>query len=160
MGRRGPAPKPTALKVLSGTRKDRINRNEPKPPEGAPPRPKWLDPVAVQEWLRIVPELLELGVLTKIDGQALGLYCAAFSEMVHAEGAIAEHGLVVTTGNAEYRTVKANPAVAIRARAQDRCYRYLQEFGCTPAARSRLTLKAEEKPSALREFLERRRQPG
>ena len=63
----GTKPAPTALKLLKGTQKSRINHAEPPALAGFPDCPDHLDEVARQEWNRIVPELREMGVLSRID---------------------------------------------------------------------------------------------
>jgi phage terminase small subunit len=80
MGRRGPAPKPTALKLLQGNPGKRaINGREPKPKTGMPRCPDWLDEEAKACWKRIVPQLNGMGVLTLIDADALANYCDTWS---------------------------------------------------------------------------------
>jgi len=81
MGRRGPPPKPTALKLFAGTfRKDRAPKREPKPAQtkGFPKPPSFLGQIAKQEWRRVVPELHKLGILTKVDRAALAAYCESY----------------------------------------------------------------------------------
>ena len=86
MGARGPAPKPTALKVLDGNPRHRpINRSEPRPRPVAPKCPSWLDAEAKREWRRIAPALERIGLLTEIDGTALA-GCPVFCAAVHKWG--------------------------------------------------------------------------
>ena len=44
---RGRKPKPTALKLLDGTRADRINHDEPAMPPASIEPPDWLDETAL-----------------------------------------------------------------------------------------------------------------
>jgi hypothetical protein len=60
---RGRKPQPTALKILKGTRADRINRNEPKKLDEKPQKSELLDAHGQAEWDRIVPKLEAMGVL-------------------------------------------------------------------------------------------------
>jgi hypothetical protein len=46
MGKRGPAAKPTKLRVLHGDRADRINADEPEPPEDEIRCPDWASDIA------------------------------------------------------------------------------------------------------------------
>lgn len=55
MGKRGPAPKPTALRVLHGDRKDRINDAEPQPAEGEVTAPEELSDDARAIWDQLPP---------------------------------------------------------------------------------------------------------
>lgn len=70
MGKRGPAPKPTGLRVLHGDRADRINRDEPQPDEGDVQPPAWLGEAALEVWHTLADELTAKGVLTAWDVEA------------------------------------------------------------------------------------------
>lgn len=54
MGRRGPAAKPTQLRILHGDRKDRINDGEPVPPEAEVACPDWASDPARAIWERLL----------------------------------------------------------------------------------------------------------
>ncbi len=152
---RGRKPKPTALKVLEGTRSDRLNPAEPVPVPGLPECPEHLDEVAREEWARIVPQLDALGVLSRTDGSALALYCDAFSQWVQANEEIGGTGLIVYT---EKGGVKANPAVAMARAARAQMHRLLVEFGCTPSSRTRVHSTRPEAPKDdLSAFLARKK---
>jgi phage terminase small subunit len=78
MGRRGPAPTPTSLKVLRGTRPDRVNLNEPRPIEGRPViPPAGLPPLAREEWDRVAPHLIAMGIVAEPDTAGLACYFEA-----------------------------------------------------------------------------------
>lgn len=78
MGRRGPAPQPTALKLLKGeTRKARLNPDAPKPIRMLPTAPADLGPRAREVWDRQILSMGSTGVLTPVDGDALRAYCEA-----------------------------------------------------------------------------------
>jgi phage terminase small subunit len=47
---RGSKPKPTALKLLDGTRADRINHYKPAMPPASIEPPDWLDETARAHW--------------------------------------------------------------------------------------------------------------
>ena len=66
MGRRGPKPTPTALKILRGNPGHRpINADEPQPKPAKSLRPPaWLDPKAARIWRELGPRLHALGLLT------------------------------------------------------------------------------------------------
>jgi P27 family predicted phage terminase small subunit len=154
MGRRGPKPKPTALKVLSGTRKDRINSNEPKPPPGLPEPPEHLDEVALAEWGRMVELLSGLGTLTTADGAALALYCTHYSTWVNANHTLRTEGATIKTDKGGEKT---SPYVAIANASARAMERLLAEFGCTPSSRGRGTASKPPSKSALELFLDRRK---
>jgi phage terminase small subunit len=126
---RGRTPKPTALKLLDGTRSDRINRNEPAIPPGSIEPPDWLNEIARGHWTELAPVLQSAGLLTVGDRQTLALLCEAFSR---------------------FRIDPAND------KARDLYRRLSVEFDLTPSSRSRLKTTAEPARDALAEFLARR----
>jgi P27 family predicted phage terminase small subunit len=155
MGRRGPAPKPTVLNELAGNPGKRAkNHAEPKPREGKVTCPSWLSERAKIEWRRIVPELLQLRLLTVVDRAALAAYCLAYAELQHSteilesEGRILVEPVIVrdkATGERKHigDTRKAHPAVKLQRDAFGRVKQFLAEFGLTPSSRSRLQVPAE-----------------
>lgn len=142
MGRRGPPPKPSALKKLEGTfRPDRAAPREVSPPPGVPDAPEWLDEEARAEWERIVPHLAKLRILAEIDRGTLADYCTAHSLAVASTVEYQREGLMVDTphGPRKHPLIK----VAQEARAQARVL--AQEFGLSPSSRTRIS--APPKPA-------------
>lgn len=138
MGARGPAPKPTALKVLEGNPGHRpINRTEPKPRPVAPRCPSWLDAEAKREWRRIAPSLERIGLLTEIDGAALAGYCQSYARWRQCQHVLAKEGLTFKT---ESGYTAARPEVAIGNRALIEIRAFCAQFGMTPSARARMQL--------------------
>jgi P27 family predicted phage terminase small subunit len=77
MGSLGPAPLPTALKLLHGERRpSRLNRDEPRPPANAPQMPDDLAPAAQLVWRRVL-ETQAPGVILAAHSDVLRLYCEA-----------------------------------------------------------------------------------
>lgn len=147
VGRRGPAPRPPALKLVTGRREGydsggrRINpgpgfKREPlgPPPEGLPPR-------AAAEWAAVAPELDRLELSKAIDRTAFETYCRAVQRLHDAQEAIDRDGLTVpgSTGS-----LVKHPAVAILEAAERSVRSWAQEFGLTPSAEGRLSAKAAE----------------
>jgi P27 family predicted phage terminase small subunit len=152
MGQRGPAPKPTELKRLAGNPgKRKLNEAEPKP-LGVPSCPAWLSREAKAEWRRVLPELVRLGIIGKVDGAALAGYCCAYATFRQAEEAIQTHGLTFETGTG-YRA--QSPEVGIRSKALEQMMQYLSEFGMSPSSRSRIVTPPKPEPEdPMAEFLE------
>jgi P27 family predicted phage terminase small subunit len=132
MAKRGPKPKPTALKKLAGVRRDRISADEPIATPGLPEAPTHLDKLAIEEWNRLVPLLHEMGVLARIDGAALAIYCDCHSRWLRSRADLIKHGMLMRT-KAGYKT---NPAVSVITATLRTMTRLLAEFGCTPSSRS------------------------
>jgi P27 family predicted phage terminase small subunit len=155
MATRGRKPTPTALKLLKGTRRDRLPSSEPRPRPARPKCPGHLDHTARAEWRRLLPILERMRVLTEADGAALAIYCAAFSRCRLAEREIGNYGLLVLQENG---ILKRNPAEVIVAECEATMARVLVEFGLTPSARTRVKVAEADGPrDALTEFLQRRR---
>jgi len=87
-------------------------------------------------------DLEPLGLLTKIDMAALAAYCMAYSRWVEAENMIRKHGMLVKSPNGY---PMQSPYLAIANKAVEQMKSFLTEFGMTPAARSRIDLKVDEK---------------
>jgi P27 family predicted phage terminase small subunit len=134
---KGPAPTPTALKKLRGNPGKRpLNEAEPTPELATPSVPSHLSKEARREWRRIVPELEKLGLLTKLDRTALAAYCDAVGRWVQASRELEEHGLTTVTPNG-YPI--QSPWLAISNKALAQLRQFIQEFGLSPASRSRVS---------------------
>lgn len=140
MGLRGPAPKPTWLKKISGTfRADRSAVNEPDPDLGEPPRPPGLSPMARRAWKQCARQLAAMRVLTVADGAALELLAEAYAEWHAASRTIRREGATYRAITKSGSVILPHPAVRQGADAWRRVQRMLSEFGLTPAARSRVS---------------------
>ena len=85
MGRRGPAPTPTGVKLRQGeTRPSRINRLEPLPRRAAPQMPRGMDRDAQKVWRRVVREMRGSDVILAADADVLRCYVEAVSRYAQA----------------------------------------------------------------------------
>lgn len=138
---RGPIPKSAELRKREGNPGKVAIRDEVKPPPLRPERPPWLVGYAKEEWEFIVPHLERLGLLTQIDGTALGLYCLSYGRWREAEEILNSEGLTYTTPRgSKYK----HPACSISKQYYDQMRQMLGEFGLTPQARARLSVVEEE----------------
>lgn len=146
---RGRKPKPTALKLAEGNPgKRKINRGEPKPDGAAPACPRHLKGEARKEWVRLVPELEKIGLMTKVDLAAMACYCESWGLYLQALAAMARPAK--KGGGAVTVTDKGNqiqsPWLAIANRQKALIRSFLAEFGLTPATRSRLSITPVKTP--------------
>lgn len=133
MGTRGPAPKPTRLKIIAGeTRPSVINYAEPIPAGGPLTPPVDLREEARVVWERVIAALGSTGVLTSADKDLLRLYCEAFVRYQEAEAMLSKTGPLIKGRGGEY--VK-NPLHQIVRDNADAVKKYARELGLTPAAR-------------------------
>jgi phage terminase small subunit len=72
MGLRGPAPKPTGVRVIEGCRAHRpLPENEPQYASGIPVKPKKISRQAQRVWEELVEEMAPANVLRSVDQRAL-----------------------------------------------------------------------------------------
>ena len=149
MAAKGRKPLPTALKVLEGDRgKGRrpINQNEPTPPQDNVKCPDWLLPEAKKEWKRLGPSLVAMGILTDHDMEAFAGYCQAYARWREAEEFMTQHGTIVKTKSGYWQQV---PQVSIAQTYLKIMNKIAEQFGLTPAARSRITAVADMKGAVI-----------
>ena len=136
MATRGRKPTPTAIKELEGNPGKRpLNQNEPKPKKKAPSCPKWLEPEAKKEWKRLSKQMEQMGILTEVDMAAFAGYCQAYARWKEAEEFITQHGSIVKTPSGYWMQV---PQVSIAQTYLKLMNRFAEQFGLTPASRSRI----------------------
>ncbi len=147
MGKRGPAPKPTNVRVLHGDRKDRINAGEPVPaPGGAQIPPEWLPEQARRVWEHYAPDLAAKRVLTAWDSEAFAAWCDAVTRRRRAAAALAEQGEIIEVpvldraGEVAGTRVRKNPWTLVLNEADGQLQRYAARFGLTPSDRSQLKI--------------------
>lgn len=142
MGMRGPAGKPTALRLLEGNPSGRpINTNEPKPeipksvepPEDLPERGKAI-------WNDLSSEMIRIGLLTKIDLHAFHRYIKFLLEYMEADEKLGKNYVLTIyhQGTKEPKYFMTNPFHSIRNKAAEHLNRLEQQLGLTPSARARM----------------------
>ncbi len=161
MGSRGPAPLPANVHMLRGNASKKALGtllDEFKPEVEIPDFPSWIWPEAKKEWKRISVELERYGLVSKLDRAALVLYCQAWAKMVWAERMLSRSmkladearakaeaegqeytggdGLMVKTAGGNF-TYSHHWVVGKHAAAEVK--RYLDLFGLSPSARTRVT---------------------
>jgi P27 family predicted phage terminase small subunit len=133
--------------------KDRFERGVKLPP-GAPPAPKWIDlfptpaekgtsltaanvrcrKVAAEEWTLIVPQLDAMGLLAKVDRQALIEWCVCVARVDQAERQISNEGLTMQGERGWQR----NGAAILAKGYRDTMAKLRGELGLSPLARDAL----------------------
>lgn len=133
----GPKKKPTALSIIQGNPGKRsLNKNEPKPKAGAPRCPVSLSDDAKKHWRTIVKQLAAAKIMTKLDSDALALYCEAYARWNDANQHLQKFGIVVKSPQG---WPIQSPYLSISNRAFDQMKSMLGEFGMTPASRTKIT---------------------
>ena len=153
MTQRGAKPKPTRLKVLSGTlRNDRTNALEPDVRAAIPTCPRKLSPVAKREWKRVAGILADAGLLSTIDRAALAGYCQAWATWIEAQASLREYGVIIKSPNGY---PMPSPYLSVANKAFEQMRMMLAEFGMSPSSRTRVeALPPANKHDPFAEFLE------
>lgn len=146
MGRRGPAPKPTALKLAAGNPGHRpVNLREPVPPPGRPERPAWVEGEAIEIWDQLVPMLAGSGLAKPIDALVLGRYCCLFAEWLRAKAAIRKSTTYpIKDAEGNVIAIREMPQAGAVRKLASSLLQLEREFGLTPAARTRIHSENEK----------------
>ena len=128
---------------------------EPKPEalrEAKPPH--WLKGRARRAWIDLAPLLIKLKVLTEADRMALGMLCDVYGEYLDARDVVRHKGMTyetrTTMGGLKIQT---RPEVFIAADAWRRTAAMMQQFGLTPASRSKVSATDEADEDPIEAFL-------
>lgn len=136
-----PRNKPTRLKILEGVRESRINRHEPQPVALEPDPPRDMAPEALEVWRFTIDELRAMKLLHRCDRDVLVAYCEAVKTHREASRVLATSPLLIT---GQKGNLVRNPVLAIQRDAADMLRKLAQEFGLTPAARSRINMEERQ----------------
>lgn len=139
MGRRGPAPKPTALRLLHGDRKDRINEREPVARDTLPELPDNVSGEVRQVWEYTLGELQVMRCVAAADRDSLLAYCEAVVVHRKASAVLAKTPVLV---KGIHGNMVRNPALQIQRDAAQTIRAFAQEFGLTPSGRTRIQTEA------------------
>lgn len=151
---RGPKPKPTALKRLQGNPgKRKIKTTEVRPPttKGPLERPiAGADTLAADFLAKYTPTLQALGLLTDVDQPGFELAAKHYAFAWKAAEHIEAEGMTITDDHHEKRKhpllgVFRDNSAAFRA--------WVQEFGMSPSARTRVQFPEAEQLSLLEQEL-------
>lgn len=161
MGLRGPAPRPTALRLMQGAQPSKTNQREPIPTSALPTIPEELldiapipagkesDPAALKArreaeskvaafeevWERTVAHLVRMGIASAADTDSLVAYVAAVVNHRWSTKVLTASPLIVRAGNG---SLVRNPAMVVQERSAATMKAFAEQFGLTPSARARI----------------------
>lgn len=134
---RGRKPTPTAIKMLNGNPGKRpFDPDEPQPETTAPEAPDFLSDVAREEWDRLVPELVELGLISQLSRATIAAYCQAYGRWRLAEEILRIESPVLV---GEKGGLYQNPWLAVANKCIEQMQKISAEFGMTPSSQTRVT---------------------
>lgn len=130
MGRKKQSEK--LIRMRGGTPAD-PSREDAEAERGLPDPPPWLDGEALDEFERLADMLDDRGIVTKLDGDALGLLADALVTYRDARDELKEEGYVIPGRKG---AKKRHPAATVLRQAYDRIKAVATEFGLWgPASR-------------------------
>lgn len=157
MGRRGPIPKPTALKKLQGTFQPcRANANEPVLDVARPDPLHGLDQMELRHFDRLADEVIRLGTVSDVDGGALSSLAVAECRMIRGARQVAKARSGVASARQRMSAAETSDELKDAAKllrlsegslgfwlkethaAQQLDRQLRQEFGLTPSSRTRV----------------------
>lgn len=149
MGRRGPAPKPTALKKAAGNPgRRKLNENEPLPPPGDVTPPDYLSDKSKAIWAELAPVATAMRTLTSADVFAFARYCDTVARYIEVTEFLTKNGnkYPLKTAAGKVRCLMEFPESLERRRLMLDLVALEREFGFTPSARTRI--RVEQTPAA------------
>ena len=148
MGKRGPRPAPTQLKVARGTLRSPRN-DEPSPPADGIVMPSHLGEVAQAKWRELLPMLQAVKVMTRADVEALARYCDTWEWWLAVRKVLREQGdtYPILNDGGQVKYVAQRPEVSIAHKLAQQMRQLEQDFGLNPSARTSLNVQTEEKPA-------------
>lgn len=109
----------------------------PTPLRCVAPPPGHLSLVAKEHWYEVTSLLDDAGLLSKLDRFALEIYCSVYARWIEAQKELAKEGASVVVKGPR-GGFQENPWYAIAIQCQREMRTYLDRFGLTPEARSKL----------------------
>jgi len=148
----GRRPKPAALRLLQGNPSRRKVGPEVTAPAELPVAPDYVTGRALAEWEDLGSKLLANGLMTALDTNGLGCLCVAIAALKDAQDAIALTGATYVTSTG---FVRPSPHTGMRDRAIKLVAQLSNEFGLTPAARTKVHHEQQPIDDAFERYLKR-----
>jgi len=155
MGKRGPRPQPTKLKILRGNPGCRpINKAEPQPTADGVVMPSHLGEVAAGKWAELLPLLQAVKVMTRADIEALARYCDTYEWWLATRAKLRKDGdtYPILNDKGEVKYIAQRPEVAIAHKLAAQLHALEADFGLNPSSRTKLATQVEVKKDELEEF--------
>jgi P27 family predicted phage terminase small subunit len=127
---------PIELRRLRGNPSKRPIPNGVRPPPtpDVPDPPDSMKGWARKEWLRLAPTAHALGVLTELDLPAFAIVCQTLGHWHEAE----ELAVAALAGDPAKSCIMAGPLLKTAAQYARDSFKFLAEFGMTPAGRTKV----------------------
>lgn len=135
----GPPPFPKNITVLRGGRRapgTAPTDKQPDLPVKIPLAPDGLSAAEIDTFTNMARRLAGMRVMSEVDVEALVIYSRNWVLATEAQQRVRESSQIIKSPSGY--PIK-NPWCNIQRDAEDRCMRILEQFGCTPAGRTRVS---------------------
>lgn len=161
MGKRGPKPQPSVIKLARGNPgKKKVNKNEPLPTCDNIEPPDYLQGKSLEKWHELKRHLTKMGVMTDADVETLARYCTMYEQWIKYLDQVRRglDVLVIRDDSGKVKYMQSTPAAVRLDKLAVSMLRIEQEFGLTPSARSGLSVKEtnQDDKNPLKKYLGRR----
>jgi len=163
---KGRKPKPTALKVLSGTdQPSRMNHKDLVMPtiQKAPPPPRWFSPMAKKIYKDTTRHLLAAKVLNSVDLEMLIAYCQEYANYLEimekfspGKDGKPEEERVIISKTKQGTMHQVNPLLKIAQASLEKAKMIGVEYGLTPSSRAKVNPIKEQSEDPFTAFLKAR----
>ena len=151
MGKRGPRPQPTKLRILRGNPGKRpIKNSEPQPSSDGIVMPPHLGPVAVARWGELLPLLQSVKVMTRADVEALARYCDTYEWWLATRAKLRTEGdtYPILNDGGQVKYIAQRPEVSIAHKLAQQLRQLEQDFGLNPSARTSLNVETTQQETS------------
>jgi len=164
---KGRKPKPTAMKLLSGTAQPcRTNKKDLAMPvvTKVPPPPKWFTPLAKKIYKDTTRHLTAARVLNSVDLEMLIAYCSEYSNYLEImqkfspgkHGDPAEEERIIKTQTKQGMMQQVNPLFKMAQSSLEKAKAIGVEFGLTPSSRAKVNPIKQDEEDEFQSFLKHR----
>lgn len=142
MGRRGPKPKPAAIKEqlapVRSRRKKTVAAQAPTVAPASLDAPAWLKAEGLKIYRRLGPMLRGMKLLTEADAPAFARYCKHYARWLDMQKRLDENGDIYEIETASGLVRRADPAFVMSDRLDRMLLALEDRFGLNPAERQRI----------------------
>lgn len=142
----GPPKAPSHLRLVRGNPSKRpITKGTQAPPVKGGKTPAFLSKNEQNWYKKIINQLIEREILTELDLKAVEMLVKAYSDYRTINSVLESDGIIqkVVTTTGDTRT-KPSPFLGEAREARKELKAWLQEFGMTPASRSKVNVNEAE----------------
>ena len=149
MGKRGPRPAPTAIKIARGTARGKP-KPEPQPPTDGIAMPPHLGPVAAGRWAELLPMLQAVKIMTRADVEALARYCDTYEWWLATRAKLRAEGdtYPILNDGGQVKYIAQRPEVSIAHKLAQQLRQLEQDFGLNPSARTSLNVEPTQQETS------------